>query len=54
MLDWLQDARADYVLAAYGAAALALIGLLAASVCAARRRKKEAERLPGRHVDFSA
>jgi heme exporter protein CcmD len=54
MIDWLQDPRADYVLAAYGAALLALLGLLAVSLIAARRRQKELQHLPGRRVDFSA
>jgi len=37
MPDWLQNPHADYVLAAYGVAAVALLGIGIASLIAARR-----------------
>ena len=54
MFDWLQNPRAEYVLAAYGAAAVALIGLLIASFRAFRKKRRKAEKLRGTHADISA
>ncbi len=45
MLAWLNDPRAGYVLAAYGAAAAAVLGLLAVTLRAARLREKEGDRV---------
>ena len=45
MMDWLQNPRATYVLAAYGVAAIGLIGLLLVSLCATRCKRKEWQEL---------
>ena len=45
MLDWLQNPHADYVLAAYGIAGLAIVGLGLLSWLAARRTQKAWQKL---------
>jgi heme exporter protein CcmD len=45
MPDWLQNPHADYVMAAYGVAVAALVGLLVASMCKARRAHKAWQKL---------
>jgi heme exporter protein CcmD len=45
MLNWLQNPQADYVIAAYGAAVVALFGLLVFSTLAARRKRREWQRV---------
>jgi heme exporter protein CcmD len=45
MIPWLQNPQASYVFAAYGVAGIGLIGLLLASLCAARRTRRAWQKL---------
>ena len=45
MPDWFNNPHADYVLAAYGLAAVALLGLLIASLLKAHRVRKAWQKL---------
>ena len=45
MIDWLQNSHADYVLAAYGVALLALAGLGIVTWCGARKARKQLQEL---------
>ncbi len=45
MPDWLQNSHADYVMAAYGIAVVALIALGIASLLDANRAKKQWQKL---------
>jgi len=53
MPDWLQNPQASYVLAAYGAAALALFGLLLFSWRAWRCRQTEWRRVQEKRTNKS-
>jgi hypothetical protein len=47
MAEWVFNNHAEYTLAAYAVAALALIGIGLVSICAHRRTKKELQKLSG-------
>lgn len=51
MPDWINNTHADFVIAAYATAFVALMGLMLASFCEYKRRVKEWQSLPARRPD---
>jgi len=51
MLDWINNAHADFVLAAYATAFVALWGMMIASLCEYKRRAKEWKFLSERRAE---